>query len=106
MMSRGGEVNDWMAERNTETQQLEKRYKRKYEEIARKINKQPGGLFKIACVHFVQHVHHKNMLTHNINNAQVHTCPINTNICCVSHLLDGGEAGEQGSKAILTCETI
>lgn len=39
MMSRGGEVNDWMAERKTETQQLEERYKREYEEIAGKINK-------------------------------------------------------------------
>lgn len=39
MMSLGGEVNDWMAERKTETQQLEKRYKREYEEIAGKINK-------------------------------------------------------------------
>lgn len=34
MMSHGGEVNDWMAERKTETQQLEKRYKQEYEEIA------------------------------------------------------------------------
>lgn len=53
------------------------------------VNKKSGIHLAIACAHCVLYIRCKNLLTHKINIAQVHTCLINTNICSILHLLDG-----------------